>query len=154
METRGPPSAPSGHAWLRTGKPRQMLRFPTRRSKPGRCGIRWREAHQAVGSRPHPPCGCLEAPAAKVRLGDGACFCLEPLGAAVVFHSEGTSFLVAAFRGALGNLGFLCLIRNGLQGAGGAVNREHGGAVRFSLCSLGQMDFRGEKALGFSRVGG
>ena len=61
---------------------------------------------------------------------------------------------MAAFRGALGNLGFLCLIRNGLQGAGGAVNREHGGAVRFSLCSLGQMDFRGEKALGFSRVGG
>lgn len=81
---------------------------------------------QAVGSvppgetGPAPPRGGLEAPSAKVRLGDGAGFCLEPLGMVVIFHSEGTSFLVATPHGAFGNLGFLCLIRNWLSGASGA----------------------------------
>lgn len=32
------------------------------------------------------------------------------------------------------------------------MNRDHGGAIWFSLCSLEQVDFRGDP--GFSQVGG
>lgn len=57
------------------------------------------------------------------------------------------------FLACFGGLGFpLSNQKPALESRWGLVNCEPGGAVRFSLSSLGQVDFRGEGTPGFSQV--